>query len=84
MFCLSGPCELLFFLCFIASWICLVVSVMLDLCIFSVTLLMDLFTLCVAFCELFGETIRNILRCGCYFVVECYVGVECWWRCSVG
>ena len=23
-------------------------------------------------CELFGETIRNMYRCGCYFVVECY------------
>ena len=23
-------------------------------------------------CELFGETIRNMFGCGCYFVVECY------------
>ena len=22
-------------------------------------------------CELFGETIRNMFWCGCYFVVEC-------------
>ena len=35
-------------------------------------------------CELFGETIRNMSGCGCYFVVECYgsvwVRVEmlCW------
>ena len=35
-------------------------------------------------CELFGEIIRNIFLCGCYFVVECYGGVECGWRCSVG
>ena len=27
-------------------------------------------------CELFGETIRNMFGCGCYFVVECYGGVE--------
>ena len=23
-------------------------------------------------CELFGETIRNVYGCSCYFVVECY------------
>ena len=23
-------------------------------------------------CEVFGETIRNMFGCGCYFVVECY------------
>ena len=23
-------------------------------------------------CELLGETICNMLGCGCYFVVECY------------
>ena len=23
-------------------------------------------------CELFGETIRNMFWCDCYFVVECY------------
>ena len=34
--------------------------------------------------ELFVETIRNILGCGCYYVVECYGRVECGWRCSVG
>ena len=47
-------------------------SVMLYPCILCVALLMDLFVLCVAcLCELFGETIRNVLRCGCSFVVEC-------------
>ena len=35
-------------------------------------------------CELFGETIRNVFGCSCYFVVECYacfsvcVVVLCW------
>ena len=48
MFSLSGPCELLFLLCFIDSWTCVVVSVMLYPCIFCVSLLMDLFVLCVA------------------------------------
>ena len=43
IFKLSGPCELLFLLCFIASWTWEVVSVML-----CVALLMCLFVLCVA------------------------------------
>ena len=34
-------------------------------------------------CELFGEIIRNMFGCGCYFVVECYGGVENGCRCSV-
>ena len=33
-------------------------------------------------CDFFGETIRNMFWCGCYFVVECYgcvwVEVLCW------
>ena len=27
-------------------------------------------------CELFGETIRNVCGCSCYFVVECYGSVS--------
>ena len=34
-------------------------------------------------CELFGETIRNMFGCFCYFVVQCD-GVVCGWRCSIG
>ena len=32
------------------------------------------FVCCVldSVCELFGETIRNVFGCSCYFVVECY------------
>ena len=48
IFSLSGPCELLFFRCFIASWTREVVSVMLYLCMFCVTLSMDLVVLCIA------------------------------------
>ena len=48
MFSLSGPCELLFLLCFIASWTGEVVSVILYPYMFCVALLMDLFALCVA------------------------------------
>ena len=35
-------------------------------------------------CEWFGETIRNMFGCGCYFVVENYGCVQYGWRCSVG
>ena len=48
MFCLSGPCELFFLLCFISSWTRVVVSVMLYPCFLCVALLMDMFVLCVA------------------------------------
>ena len=75
MFNLSGPCELLFLLCFIASWTRVVVSVMLYPCILYIALLMYLYVLCVACLTVFGETIRNMFGCGCYFVVECYGGV---------
>ena len=47
-FSLSGPCELLFSLCFIASCTWVVVSMMLYLCIVCVPQLMDLIVLCVA------------------------------------
>ena len=53
-------------------------SVMLYPCMLCVSLLMCLFVLCVAccvldsVCELFGEAIRNVCGCSCYFVVECY------------
>ena len=43
MFNLSGPCELLFLLCFIASWTWVVVSVILYPCILCVDLLVYLF-----------------------------------------
>ena len=67
MFSLSGPCELLFLLCFIAPWTRVVVSVMLYPCILWVALLIDLFVVCVACFTVFG--------CGFYFVVECYGSV---------
>ena len=37
---LSGPVELLFLLCFIAAWTCVVVNVMLVVCSLSVFLSM--------------------------------------------
>ena len=46
-------------------------------CMLCVALLMRL-VLCYVFdsvCELFGETIRNVFGCSCYFRVECYGGV---------
>ena len=47
MLTLSGPVELLFFLCFIAAWTCVVVSVMLVVCSLSVFLSMCLCVFCV-------------------------------------
>ena len=47
MLTLSGPVELLFLLCFIATWTCVVVSIMLIVCSLSVFLSMCLFVLCV-------------------------------------
>ena len=79
IFNLSGPCEFLFLLCFIASWTWEVVSVMLYPCMLCVALLMCLgFLVCCVFdsvCELFGETIRNVFVCSCYFAVKCYGSV---------
>ena len=34
-------------------------------------------------CELFGETIRNMFGCVCYFVVEGDGVVVCGWWCSI-
>ena len=48
IFNLSGPCEWLFLLCFIASWTREVVSVMLYLCMLCVALSMGLPILCAA------------------------------------
>ena len=59
MFSLSGPCELLFLLCFIASWAWVVVSVMLYLCILCVALLMDLKVLCVACLAVFVNCVQS-------------------------
>ena len=42
------------------------------LCVFSVNV--SVCFVCYVFdsvCELFGETIRNMFGCSCYFVVEC-------------
>ena len=41
-------------------------------CILCVSLLVDLFVLCVACVTVFHQTIHIMFGCGCYFVVECY------------
>ena len=89
IFSLSGPCELLFLLCFIASWLrsgeCNVVSLYVLCCPVNVSVC---FVCCVfnGVCELFDEIIRNMFGCVCYFVVEDDVEgvVVCGWRCSIG
>ena len=47
MLTLSGPAKLLFLLCFIAAWTCVVASVMIVVCSLYVFLSMCLFVLCV-------------------------------------
>ena len=76
IFNLSGPCELLFFTLFyslldLRSSECNVVSLYVVCCSVNVSVC---FVCCVldSVCELFGETIRNVCGCSCYFVVECY------------
>ena len=54
MFNLSGPCEFLFLLCFIASWTWVVVSVMLCHCIFCVLCLSSLVCVCEQFAMCLG------------------------------
>ena len=49
MLTLSCPVELLFLLCFIADWTCMVASVMLVFCSLSVFLSMCLFVLCLSY-----------------------------------
>ena len=53
------PCELLFLLCFIAAWTCVVVSVKLVVCSLSVFLSMCLFVLCVLFFDCVGECVLS-------------------------
>ena len=48
MFSLPRPCVFISLLCFIFSWTCVVLRVILYPCILCVALLMDLFVLCVA------------------------------------
>ena len=47
MLTLSGPVELLFLLCFISAWTCVVVSVMLVVCSLNVFMSMCMFVLCL-------------------------------------
>ena len=49
MLTLSGTVELLFLLCFLDAWTCVVVSVMLVVCSLSVCLCSELFVECVSY-----------------------------------
>ena len=76
IFNLLGPCELLYTTLFyslldLRSSECDVVSLYVVCCSVNVSVC---FVCCVfdRVCELFGETIRNVFGCSCYFVVECY------------
>ena len=60
MLTLSGPVELLFFLCFIATWTCVVVSILLVGCSLSVFLSMCLFVLCVLCLTVLVDSLLNV------------------------
>ena len=50
-------------------------SVMLYPCMLCFSVNVSVCFVCCVFdsvCELFGETIRNVFGCSCYFVDECY------------
>ena len=73
MFNLSGPCELLFLLCFIASWTLVVVSVMLCPCMFCVALLMYMFVACLTvFVNCLVKQFAMCLGVLAVFFAECY------------
>ena len=59
MLTLSGPVEL-FFICFIAAWTCVVVSVRLGVCSLSVFLSMCLFVLCVLCLTVLVNCLLNV------------------------
>ena len=70
IFTLSGPCALLFFICFFASWTWEVVSVMLYPCMLCVALSMDLFVLCVACLTVFVNClVKQFAICLGVFVI---------------
>ena len=74
MFSLSEPCELLFLLLFyclldLSCCECDVISLYLMCCSVNGSVCL----VCCVFdrvCELFGETIRNVFGCGCYFLLN--------------
>ena len=64
MLTLSGPVELLFWLCFITTWTCVVVSIMLVVCSLGVFLSM---CVCVCFvCFMFDCVGELFVECVCY------------------
>ena len=60
MLTLSGPVELLFLFCFIATWTCVVASVMLVLCSLSVFLSMCLFVMCDSCLTVLVNCVLNV------------------------
>ena len=87
MFCLSEPCELLFLRFFFLFDLSCGESNVISVYVLCCSVNRSASFVCYvsdSVCELLGETLRNMFRCGCYFVVECYGVVQCGWRCSIG
>ena len=69
----SGPCELLFLLCFISPWTGVVMSVLLYPCMFCDALSVVLFVLCVAYLTVFVNVwVKQFEICLGMGVIECY------------
>ena len=70
MLTLSGPVELLFLLCFITAWTCVVVSVILVVCSLSVLVncLLNAFAICVGGVNVFFLKVM-VLFLGCVGVL---------------
>ena len=75
MLTLSGPVELLFLLCFIAAWTCVVMSVIVvvcSLCVLCLTVLvnclLNAFAICVGEGSVFSLKV-NVLVLGCGFFI---------------
>ena len=74
---LSGPVELLFLLCFIAAWTCVVVSIILVVCSLCVFLSMGLFVLCVLWLTVLVNCLLNAFAI-CVGEGECFLFQSFW------
>ena len=78
MLTLSSHVELLFLICFIATWTCVVVSVMLVVCCLSVFLSMCLFVLCVLCLTVLVNCLLNAFAICVGEVMVLFWVVFCW------
>ena len=78
MLTLTGHAELLFLLCFIAAWTCVVVSVMLVVCSLSAFHSMCLFGLCVLYLTVLVNCLLNAFAICVGEVTDCLLFESDW------